>query len=100
MNELGPSPKSKPLTIQTLESGKFHIIEIKIKFRKFFFKVPLATITDLTAILLNSSSVRIKWIFANNDSQFLNGKFRTFAVTIYENFSKNFSKTNNNSSIK
>ncbi|CAF4748803.1 unnamed protein product, partial [Rotaria magnacalcarata] len=36
---MGPSPKSKSLTIQTLES------------------VPLATITDLTAILLNSSSV-------------------------------------------
>ncbi|CAF2759126.1 unnamed protein product [Rotaria sp. Silwood2] len=68
MNELGASPKSKPLTIQTLES------------------VPLATITDLTVTLLNMSSVRITWTFDNHDFQFLNGKFRTFAVTIYENY--------------
>ncbi|CAF0794841.1 unnamed protein product [Rotaria sordida] len=68
INELGASPKSKSLTIQTSES------------------VPLTIITDLTATLLNISSVLITWIFENHDFQFLNGKFRTFAVTIYENF--------------
>lgn len=47
-------------------------------------------VTDLTGILVNSSSVQMTWIFENNDLQFLNGKFRTFAVTTYENFSKNF----------
>ncbi len=39
---------------------------------------------------MNNSSVRITWIFESNNLQLLNGKFRTFAVTIYENFSKNF----------
>ncbi|CAF3429449.1 unnamed protein product [Rotaria socialis] len=67
-NEMGPSPKSKSLTIQTLES------------------VPLATIMDLAAILLNSSSVLITWTLENLEFQLLNGKFRAFAVTIYENF--------------
>ncbi|CAF1443327.1 unnamed protein product, partial [Adineta steineri] len=68
INELGSSPKSQLLTIQTLES------------------VPLVTIEDLQAILLNTSSVNITWAFENDDVQFLNGKFRTFAVTIYEYF--------------
>ena len=51
--------------------------------------VPRAMIADLTASLLNSSTVFITWNFELDDIQLLNGKFRTFAVTIYENFSKN-----------
>jgi hypothetical protein len=90
INELGSSPKSPLLTIETLESGMLIRIEkIKNKVLILFFEVPLAMITDLTAILLNNSSMRITWIFENNDWQYLHGKFRTFAVTIYQNFSKN-----------
>ncbi|CAF4143011.1 unnamed protein product [Rotaria sp. Silwood2] len=68
INELGSSPKSKPLKIKTLES------------------VPLAMIKDLTGSLLNSSTAYITWNFEQDDFQLLNGKFRTFIVTIYENF--------------
>ncbi|UJR35713.1 hypothetical protein I4U23_028463 [Adineta vaga] len=68
INELGPSPKSQPLTIQTLES------------------VPLAMVKDLTAVLLNTTSVHLTWTFETNALQLLNGKFRVFAVTIYEHF--------------
>jgi hypothetical protein len=46
-------------------------------------------IGDLTAGLLNSSTISITWTFEQEDFQLLNGKFRTFAVTIYQNFSKN-----------
>ncbi|CAF3435968.1 unnamed protein product [Rotaria socialis] len=67
VNELGPSPKSKPLKIKTPES------------------VPLAMIADLTATLYNSSTVYITWNIQQDEFQYLNGKFRTFAVTIYEN---------------
>ncbi|CAF4516635.1 unnamed protein product [Rotaria sp. Silwood1] len=75
INELGASPKSKPFTIQTLESA------------------PLAIITDLTATLLNTSSIHVTWIFENHDFQLLNGKFRAFAVTIYENFNMSTLRT-------
>ncbi|CAF0912627.1 unnamed protein product, partial [Adineta ricciae] len=68
VNELGPSPKSKSLKIQTIES------------------VPLLIIDDLTATLLNSSTAHITWTVQQNNSQLLNGKFRTFSLTIYENF--------------
>jgi hypothetical protein len=47
-------------------------------------------VTDLTGVLVNISSVRITWSLENNEFQFLNGKFRTFTVMIYENLSKNF----------
>ncbi|CAF1590596.1 unnamed protein product, partial [Adineta ricciae] len=74
-NEVGPSPKSQPLMIQTLES------------------VPLAMITDLTAILLNTTSVHLTWTFENDAVQFLNGKFRAFAVAIYEQFNMSTFRT-------
>ncbi|CAF0823910.1 unnamed protein product [Rotaria sp. Silwood1] len=67
-NELGSSPKSKPLKIKTLESA------------------PLAMIGDLTGTLLNSSTAYITWTFEQHGFQLLNGKFRTFVVTMYENF--------------
>ena len=51
----------------------------------------MVMVTDLSAILLNSSSIRVTWKLENDQLEYLNGKFRTFAVTIYENFSKNFS---------
>ncbi len=47
-------------------------------------------IRDLTASLLNSSTASITWTFEQDDFQLLNGKFRTFAVMIYENFSKTY----------
>ncbi len=47
-------------------------------------------IRDLTANLLNSSIASITWTFKHDDFHLLNGKFRTFAVTIYENFSKTY----------
>jgi hypothetical protein len=46
-------------------------------------------IGDLTTSLFNSSTASITWTFEQDDFQLLNGKFRAFAVTIYENFSKN-----------
>ncbi|UJR10325.1 hypothetical protein I4U23_014531 [Adineta vaga] len=68
INELGSSPKSNSLKIQTLEY------------------VPLLLIDDLTATLLNSSTAYITWTFEKKNLPLLNGKFRTFAITIYENF--------------
>jgi len=56
----------------------------------FSVSVPLAMIRDLTASLLNSSTASITWTFEQDDFQLLNGKFRTFAVMIYENFSKTY----------
>lgn len=49
-------------------------------------------ITDLKATLLNSSTAYMTWTFEQSDFQLLNGRFRTFAVTIYENFSKHWVK--------
>jgi hypothetical protein len=88
INELGASPKSQPVKIQTLESGKFYSL-IKTDLLFFCALVPLAMIRDLRASLLNSSTTYISWTFEQDDLQLLNGKFRTFAVIIYENFSKN-----------
>lgn len=84
------SSKSETLRIQTIESGRYHQ---KMKIDSFlllllFISVPLAMVTDLTGHLLNSSTAAITWNFPENDHQILNGKFRTFAVTIYENFGK------------
>ncbi|CAF1446454.1 unnamed protein product [Adineta steineri] len=75
INDLGPSPISDPLKIQTLES------------------VPLAIIRDLTGSLLNSSTAYITWMFEQDDFQYLNGKFRTFAITTYENFNMSTLRT-------
>lgn len=50
--------------------------------------VPLLSITQLNSILLNSTTARITWIFEPNDFRLLNGKFRTYALTIYRDFSK------------
>lgn len=86
INDFGSSPKSEPLNIQTIESGRFHSLIRLINF--LCISVPLAMIVDLTGHLLNSSTAFITWTFSENDHQLLNGKFRTFAVTIYENFSK------------
>lgn len=51
-------------------------------------------IADLTVTLLNSSTAHIKWNFQQEDFQHLNGKFRTFTVSIYKNFGRTiFKKT-------
>lgn len=89
-NELGASPKSQLLTLQTLENGKFFCHEDSIGeyLMCVAFAVPLTMISDLTAILWENSSVRITWSLTKNDWRYLHGKFRTFAVTVYINFSK------------
>lgn len=78
------------MSIQTLENGTFDSDLNKIEDDQLFLLVPLAIVTDLTAIVLNTSSVHLTWTFEKHDFHLLNGKFHTFAVTIYENFSKNF----------
>lgn len=47
-------------------------------------------IGGLKANLLNSSTTYITWTFEQTDFQLINGNFRAFAVTIYENFSENY----------
>ena len=53
-----------------------------------FVSVPLAMVGHLMARLLNSSSLSISWTFPEDTHALLHGQFRTFIVSIYENFSK------------
>ena len=50
--------------------------------------VPLAVVGDLTATLLNTSSVHVGWTIDRHQLQPLNGRFRNFALTFYQNYSK------------
>jgi hypothetical protein len=63
-------------------------------FKKLLFVdlVPFAMVEDLTSTLLNSSTAYITWSFEPSEFRLLNGKFRSFAVAIYEDFSKNYRK--------
>lgn len=54
---------------------------------EFFILVPLAMVGNLMARLVNSSSLSISWILPENAHELLHGQFRTFIVSIYENFS-------------
>ena len=55
--------------------------------------VPLAIVTDLTATLLNASTVFVSWTMDKTDIRLLNGRFRAFAVSIYENYSNDRRET-------
>ena len=88
-NSLGSSPKSKSLIIRTLESGETKFEEVKnLIFVSSFYVVPLVIVNDLTATLLNASTVFISWTIDKTDFHLLNGRFRTFSLSIYENYSK------------
>lgn len=50
--------------------------------------VPLAIVGDLTTTLLNMSSVHLGWTVDRRQLQTLNGRFRNFALTFYQNYSK------------
>ena len=85
-NKLGISPKSLPLVIQTLESGNDGSIVSEEKM--FFSAVPLALVGDLTATQLNMSTVHLGWTMDRDRLPALHGRFRTFALTFYQNYSK------------
>jgi hypothetical protein len=89
--DFGVSSKSEILKIQTNENGRFNQRAKDRLVLCLFILVPLARIADLTGHLLNSSTAFITWNFLVDDHRLLNGKFRAFAVTIYENFSRNYS---------
>ena len=54
-----------------------------------FSQVPLATIVNLTASVSDVSTVAVVWELDKDYMRFLHGQFRTFAVVLYENYSKN-----------
>ena len=88
LNELGRSPPSTPLDVQTSESGTF--LE-RLKHQILIVSsdlVPLVSITDLTGSLFTNNSIRLNWTVDHQNLDLLYGKFRTFTVIIYRNFSK------------